>query len=55
MVLAGLHARQTLEIGITKPGYIGKAARFRIRMDRAPRAARLCVPPGRPQGRRPSA
>jgi hypothetical protein len=47
-----LRAGQTLEIRITKPGYIGKVVRYRIRTDHRPRTARRCVPAGHTKARR---
>jgi hypothetical protein len=42
-----LRAGQRLEIRISKPGYIGKVVRYKIRAGKRPRALTRCVPPGR--------
>jgi hypothetical protein len=42
-----LRAGQTLEIRITKPGYIGKVVRYKIRAGKDPRALARCLPAGR--------
>jgi hypothetical protein len=41
-----LRARTVLELVITKPGFVGKYTRFRIRRRRPPLRTDLCVQPG---------
>jgi hypothetical protein len=46
-------AGQTLEIRITKSGWIGKAARYKIRNGKAPKSSgALCIPLGRTKPQR---
>jgi hypothetical protein len=47
-----LRAKTVLEVLVTKPGFIGKYTRFRIRKGLPPRRTDLCVQPGERTGSR---
>ena len=46
------HAGQTLQVRITKKGYIGKVVRYKLQKGKIPSGKDLCLPPGKKKPRK---
>jgi hypothetical protein len=46
------HAGQTLQVRITKKGFIGKVVRYKLEKGRIPSGKDLCLPPGKKKPRK---
>ena len=49
---ATFHAGQTLQVRITKKGYIGKVVRYKLQKGKIPSGKDLCLPPGKKKPRK---
>ena len=46
------HAGQTLQVRITKKGFIGKVVRYKLQKGKIPSGKDLCLPPGKKKPRK---